>query len=243
MRAVQIVRLDGPSAVEVRDVAVPEPADDEALVRVRAAGVGFPEVLMSRGAYQRQPDLPFTPGAEIAGEVVAAPAGSGLAPGDRVAAVCLLGGFAEYAVAPVDRTVLLPDGVSFAQGAAFAFNYGTAYFALLERGRLERGEAVLVHGAAGGLGTAVLQTAKAFGAGRVVAVTSTDEKGALTLSAGADEYVLVDGFKDAVIRGERWISSSTRSAATASPTPSAAFAPTGDWWSSGSLPATSRRSG
>ncbi|MET0467909.1 MAG: NADPH:quinone oxidoreductase family protein, partial [Aeromicrobium sp.] len=142
--------------------------------------------------------LPFTPGAEIAGEVISAPDGSGLAPGDRVAALSMLGGFAEEAVAPVTETFRLPDALSFEQGASVVFNYGTAYFALVERGQMQPGESVLVHGAAGGVGTASIQVAKAFGAGRVVAVTSTAEKGAVALEAGADEFVLADGFKDAV---------------------------------------------
>ncbi len=198
MRAVQITTLDGPEAVEVVDIPSPEPGPDQVLIRVRAAGVAFPEVLQSRGEYQMKPDLPFTPGAEIAGEVISAPEGSDLRPGDRVAALCLLGGFAEEAVAPADLTFPLPDSISFEQGASIIFNYGTAYFALVERGGLAAGESVLVHGAAGGIGTASIQVAKAFGAGRVVAVTSTPEKGQIAIDAGADEFVLADGFKDAV---------------------------------------------
>lgn len=198
MKAVQITTLDGPSAVEVTELASPQPGPDQVLIRVRAAGVAFPEVLQSRGLYQMKPDLPFTPGAEIAGEVISAPDGSGFAPGDRVAALCLLGGFAEEAVAPVDTTFALPDPISYEQGASLIFNYGTAYFALIERGHLQPGESVLVQGAAGGIGTAAIQVAKAFGAGRVIAVTSTPEKGAVALEAGADEFVLADGFKDAV---------------------------------------------
>ena len=198
MKAVQITTLDGPTALEVNDLPSPQPGDDQVLIRVRAAGVAFPEVLQSRGLYQLKPDLPFTPGAEISGEIISAPEGSGLAPGDRVAALCLLGGFAEEAVAPLDTTFKLPDSISFEQGASIVFNYGTAYFALVERGRLKDGESVLVQGAAGGVGTAAIQVAKAFGAGRVIAVTSTPEKGAVALEAGADEFVLADGFKDTV---------------------------------------------
>lgn len=198
MKAIQITSLDGPEAIELVDVDAPEPGPDHVLIRVRAAGVAFPEVLQSRGEYQMKPDLPFTPGAEIAGEVISAPEGSGFSEGDRVAALCLLGGFAEQAVAPIDTTFPLPDAVSFEQGASIIFNYGTAYFALVERGHLQAGESVLVHGAAGGIGTASIQVAKAFGAGRVVAVTSSDEKGRIALDAGADEYVLADGFKDGV---------------------------------------------
>ena len=198
MRAVQITTLDGPQAVEVLDIPSPEPGPDQVLIRVRAAGVAFPEVLQSRGLYQLKPDLPFTPGAEIAGEVISAPEGSGFAPGERVAALCMLGGFAEEALAPVDVTFPLPDSISFEQGASIIFNYGTAYFALVERGGLVAGESVLVHGAAGGIGTASIQVAQAFGAGRVVAVTSTPEKGQIAVDAGADEFVLAEGFKDAV---------------------------------------------
>lgn len=198
MKAIQITSLDGPSALELRDIPSPTPGPDQVLIRVRAAGVAFPEVLQSRGQYQMKPDLPFTPGAEIAGEVISAPDGSGLAAGDRVAALCFLGGFAEEAVAPVAETFKLPDSISFEQGASLIFNYGTAYFALVERGHLQPGESVLVQGAAGGIGTAAIQIAKAFGAGRVIAVTSTAEKGAVALEAGADEFVLASGFKDAV---------------------------------------------
>ena len=198
MRAVQIVSLDGPSAVEVVDVPLPEPGTDQVLIRVRAAGVSFPELLQTRGLYQFKPDLPFVPGSEVAGEVVSAPEGSGLTPGDRVAALVLLGGFAEHAVTQPDLVFPLPDSLSFEQGAALPLNYLTAYFALVTRGQLVKGESVLVHGAAGGVGTAAIQVAKAFGAGKVIAVTSTTEKGAVATAAGADEVVLVDGFRDAV---------------------------------------------
>ncbi|GAA4666220.1 NADPH:quinone oxidoreductase family protein [Gordonia humi] len=197
MRAVQITSLDGPEKVELLDV--PEPAGDgKVLIRVRAAGVSFPELLQSRGQYQMKPELPFTPGSEVAGEVISAPEGSEFSAGDRVAALPLLGGFAEIVAADEQYVFPLPDSVSFEAGASVIFNYGTAYFALIERGHLQAGESVLVQGAAGGIGTASIQVAKAFGASRVVAVTSTDEKGAIAVAAGADEYVLADGFKDAV---------------------------------------------
>ena len=198
MRAVQISSLDGPAAVEVVDVAQPEPSSEQVLIRVRAAGVSFPEVLQTRGLYQIQPPLPFVPGSEVAGEVVSAPEGSGLAPGDRVAALVLLGGFAEHAVAQADTVFPLPDSLSFEQGAAVPLNYMTAHFALVARGRITDGESVLVHGAAGGVGTASIQVAKSYGAGKVVAVTSTPEKGEVARAAGADEVVLADGFKDVV---------------------------------------------
>lgn len=198
MRAVQIVSLDGPDAVELVDVADPVPGDDQVLIRVHASGVSFPEVLQTRGRYQLKPDLPFVPGAEVAGEVVSAPGDSGFVPGDRVVAFCVLGGFAEYAVAAPGAVFALPGALSYQQGAAVPLNYLTAHFALLRRGGMTAGESVLVHGAAGGVGTASIQVAKAFGAGPVLAVVSTPRKGDLALTAGADDIVLAEGFKDAV---------------------------------------------
>ena len=121
-----------------------------------------------------------------------APEGSGLSEGDRVAACCMTGGFAEVAVAPAFLTFPLPDELDFAQGAALVMNYHTAYFALKLRGRLAEGETVLVHGAAGGVGTAALQVAKGLGA-RTIAVVSSDEKERVAREAGADEVVRSDG--------------------------------------------------
>jgi NADPH:quinone reductase len=199
VRAIQITRLDGPEAIELVDVPVPtEPG--LVTIEVKAAGVAFPELLQTRGLYQIQPGLPFTPGAEVSGVVTDAPADSGLAAGDRVAALCLLGGFAEQVQARVDLTFRLPDDVSFEAGAAFLFNYCTVYFGLIERGHLAEGETVLVHGAAGGIGTAAVQVAKAFGAGRVIAVVSTEEKAQVAMQAGADEYVMAEGFRESVGR-------------------------------------------
>jgi NADPH2:quinone reductase len=198
MRAIQIVTLEGPEALQLVDIPDPVPNHTQVLISVKAAGVAFPEVLQSRGLYQLKPPLPFVPGAEVAGDVIQAPLNSGFTPGDRVAALSVLGGFAERAVADVSNTFKLPDSVSYAAGASYIFNYGTAYFGLIERGRLQPGERVLVHGAAGGIGTASIQVAKAFGAGRVIAVTSDPNKGAAAVDAGADEYVLAEGFRDAV---------------------------------------------
>jgi NADPH2:quinone reductase len=162
------------------------------VVDVRAAGVSFPEVLQTRGEYQLKPPLPFVPGSEVAGVVRSAPEGASVKPGDRVAAFCMLGGFAEVAVAPEFLTFGLSDELDFAQGASLILNYHTAYFALVTRGRLRDGETVLVHGAAGGVGTAALQVAKGLGA-RTIAVVSTDEKEQVAREAGADEVVRSDG--------------------------------------------------
>jgi NADPH2:quinone reductase len=149
-------------------------------------------VLQTRGQYQFKPPLPFVPGSEVGGIVRSAPEGAGVAAGDRVAAFCMLGGFAEVAVAPEFFAFKLPDELDFAQGAALVLNYHTAYFALRLRGRLRAGEWVLVHGAAGGVGTATLQVAKGLGA-RTVAVVSSDEKEQVARAAGADEVLRSDG--------------------------------------------------
>ncbi len=198
MKAVQITDLSGPdSALSIVDMPEPEPSHfmtpgSGVLVDVHAAGVSFPEVLQTRGEYQVKPPLPFVPGSEVGGVVRSAPDGSGLQAGDRVAGFCMLGGFAEVVVAPAHLTFKVPDEFDFARAAALVLNYHTAYFALKLRGRLSEGETVLVHGAAGGVGTAALQVAKGLGA-RTIAVVSSDEKERVAREAGADEVVRSDG--------------------------------------------------
>ena len=204
VRAIQIAELSGPDSA-LREVDLPEPEANHMLtpgsgvvVEVHAAGVSFPEVLQTRGEYQVKPALPFVPGSEVAGIVRSAPEGAGVSEGDRVAAFCGLGAFAEVAVAPEFLTFALPDELDFAQGAALILNYHTAYFSLKMRGRLEDGETVLVHGAAGGVGTASLQVAKGLGA-RTIGVVSSEEKERVARDAGADEVVRADsGWKDRV---------------------------------------------
>lgn len=198
MRAAQITALDGPDAVRVVDVA--EPSGDEGVViDVHAAGVAFPDTLLTRGLYQYKPDVPFTPGAEIAGVVRSAPAGAHVRAGDRVLGLTMLsGGMAEVVALPPERVFALPDAVSFEAGAGILFNDLTVQFALRTRGRLADGETVLVHGAAGGIGTSALRLAPALGASRTIAVVSTDEKAEIARAAGASDVVLADGFRDAV---------------------------------------------
>jgi NADPH2:quinone reductase len=162
------------------------------IVDVRAAGVSFPELLQTRGEYQLKPPLPFVPGSEVAGVVREAPEDAAVKPGDRVAAFCMLGGFAEVAVAPAYFCFKLSDEFDFAQGASLVLNYHTAYFALKLRGRLKEGETVLVHGAAGGVGTASLQVARGLGA-KTIAVVSNESKERVAREAGADEVVRSDG--------------------------------------------------
>lgn len=197
MRAAQVQRLDGPEAVRLVDVPVPAPRPGHVQIEVHAAGVTFPDVLLTRGEYQVKPEPPFVPGAEVAGTVLDAPGCTTVRPGDRVAAFCSLGGFAEVAVAPEMAVFPLPDTTSFATGAALPMNTFTVHFALVRRGSLCAGETVLVHGAAGGVGTAAVQLAAALGA-RVIAVVSTEEKAAVARAAGAHDVVAADGFLDAV---------------------------------------------
>jgi NADPH2:quinone reductase len=195
MRALQIEELGGPEAVKVIDAPEPEASHfstpgQGVVIDVKAAAVSFPDVLQSRGLYQFKPDLPFVPGAELSGVVVESSDPS-FEPGQRVAAMTLLGAMAERAVAPLAMTFALPDELDFAQGAALVLNYHTALFALKYRGRLAEGEWVLVHGAAGGVGTASLQVSKALGA-KTIAVVSSDEKERVATEAGADHVLRAD---------------------------------------------------
>jgi NADPH:quinone reductase len=197
VRAVQVVRLDGPAAVEVRDVPEPVRGPDDVLVDVRAAGVNFPDVLQTKGLYQYRPELPFTLGAEAAGVVRAAPDGSPFRPGDRVVAFTTTGAFGEVVAVSPDGVLPLPENVGFEAAAGLPMNYLTAQFALVVRGHLRAGQVVLVHGAAGGVGTACIQLATALGA-TVIAVVSSDAKAEVARAAGAAHTVAVDGFRDAV---------------------------------------------
>jgi NADPH:quinone reductase len=198
MKAIQIVDLTGPdTALELVDLPEPEPThmlspDGGVVVDVHSAGVAFPELLQTRGEYQIKPPLPFVPGSEVAGVVRSAPPGAAVKAGDRVAAFCALGGFAETAVAPPFLTFALGEQLDFAQGASLILNYHTAHFSLVLRGRLREGETVLVHGAAGGIGTAALQVAKGLGA-RTIAVVSSEAKRQIALDAGADHVLRSDG--------------------------------------------------
>lgn len=204
VRAVQIVEETGPdSALALVELPEPEPSHPftpgaGVVVEVHAAGVSFPELLQTRGQYQLKPPLPFVPGSEVSGIVRSAPAGARVQPGDRVAAFCALGGFAETAVAPEFFTFALSPELDFAQGAALILNYHTAYFALLLRGRLKQGETVLVHGAAGGVGTAALQVARGLGA-TTIALVSSEAKQEVAQRAGADHTLLLqENWKDRV---------------------------------------------
>ena len=178
--------LDGVDALQWRELPTPEPQAGEVRIAVEAASLNFPDLLIVQGKYQVKPPLPFVPGAEYAGIVEAV--GDGvhhLKIGDKVAAMGATGGFATHAIAEAARVLPLPPGFTTTDGAAFAFTYGTSHHALIDRAQLKAGETVLVLGAAGGVGTAALQIAKAAGA-RVIAAASTDEKCTLCSQLGAD---------------------------------------------------------
>ena len=169
---------------------VDEPPVSKGMVRiaVHAAGVNFPDVLIIQGKYQFQPPLPFAPGGEVAGEVVEV--GDGVERfrvGDRVIALTGWNGFAEQAVAPIEKVFGIPDAMDFQTAAVFGMTYGTVIHALVQRGRLAEGETLVVHGATGGVGTAAIEVGKALGA-RVIATGGKKEK----LEVLAREYDLAD---------------------------------------------------
>ncbi len=195
MRAAMITALTGPDAVMVREVADPVPNDRQVVVDVEYAGVAFPDLLHTRGQYQSRPQLPFIPGWEVSGVVRGD--GHGFRAGDRVAAMCGLGGLAESVAVDEHRVFPLPTGLGFDKAAALPLNYLTVHMALLRRARLRNGEVVLVHGAAGGVGSAACSMAAAHGA-RVIAVVSSVEKQEAARRAGAHEVVAADGFREAV---------------------------------------------
>ncbi len=212
MKALLSVEPGGPETLQLTDVPEPSPGKGELLVRVRAAAINFPDVLIIEDKYQLKPPRPFAPGGEIAGEVEAVGDGvEGWAKGDRLIAVPGYGGLAEKIVIPAKSGIPLPEGRDFAEGSALLLTYATAIHALLDRGRLESGQTLLVLGAAGGVGLAAVELGKAFGA-RVIAAVSSDKKAEAARDAGADEAIvypsgpfdrdgqkaLSQGFKDAV---------------------------------------------
>ncbi|MEU6565188.1 NADPH:quinone oxidoreductase family protein [Nocardia nova] len=199
MRAAQVSKLEGPESIEVVDIAEPAAFPGGVVIDVHAAGIAFPDVLMSRGLYQMKPELPFVVGGEVAGIVRSAPEDADVRPGDRVVALTMLGNaVAETAVTAEDMVFRLPDNISLEAGAGIVFNDLTVHFCLRNRGRLAPGETVLVHGAAGGIGTSTLRMAKALGAGRVIAVVSTEEKAEVARANGASDVVLTDGWLEKV---------------------------------------------
>lgn len=181
--------LDGVDGLKWRELPTPEPRAGEVRVAIRAASLNFPDSLTIVGKYQIKPELPFVPGSEFAGVVDAVGDGvTHLKVGDTVAGTAASGGFGTHACIDARRVLPLPAGFDMADAAAFAFTYGTSHHALLDRGELKAGETVLVLGAAGGVGTAAVQIAKAAGA-RVIAAASSDAKCSFLKDLGADATI------------------------------------------------------
>lgn len=181
--------LDGVDALTWKELPTPEPRPGEVRVAIKAASLNFPDLLTVRGLYQFKPPMPFVPGSEFSGVVDALGEGvSHLAVGQAVAAMGSSGGFGTHACVNAGATLPLPPGFDMIDGAAFAFTYGTSHHALLDRGQLKPGETVLVLGAAGGVGTAAIQIAKAAGA-RVIAAASSDAKCEFCRTLGADATI------------------------------------------------------
>jgi NADPH2:quinone reductase len=190
MKALLCKRHGLPDTLVVEETPDPVPAAEEVVIDVKAAGVNFPDVLIIQNKYQFKPDLPFSPGAEVAGVVSAVgPGVQSLRPGDRVMGSCGHGGFAEKVLVKASRTLRIPDGIDFDVAAAFTLTYGTSWHALVDRGALVAGETLLVLGAAGGVGLAAIEIGKAMGA-RVIAAASSAAKLAVCREHGAD--VLID---------------------------------------------------
>jgi NADPH2:quinone reductase len=180
----------GPETLELQELPPPQPGAGQVRVRVHACALGFPDLLLLRDQYQVRPPRPFSPGGEVAGTVEVVGGGvRGLAAGDRVIGLCLWGGLAQQVVVDAARCILVPDNIGFDDAAALVLSYATAHYALRIRGRLDRGEVLLVTGAAGGVGLAAIELGKARGA-RVVAAASSVEKLDQAFSCGADAGVV-----------------------------------------------------
>lgn len=189
MRAVLCKELGPPESLVVEEVPTPTLKPGQVLVQVGACGVNFPDTLIIQGKYQHKPELPFSPGGEVAGEVVElADDVTNVKKGDRVIALCGHGGFAEQIAIDASRLVPIPDEMDYITASAFLLTYGTSYHALKQRANIQPGETLLVLGAAGGVGLAAVQLGKAMGA-KVIAAASTAEKLELAKSNGADELI------------------------------------------------------
>lgn len=217
MQAMLCERFGGPEVLALRDVPEPPPpGPGEIRVRIAARGVQYVDVLMLAGKYQFRPDPPFIPGNEAAGHVAAVgPDVTNFAVGDAVMSRHTLGALAELGNAKAELCDKVPAGLTLPRAGVFRGAYTTAYHALIQRGRLKQGERVLVHGAAGGIGIAAIQVAKAFGA-TVIATAGSEEKRAACLEEGADYAIdYRSGFTDKVKHltgGVASISSKTPSA-------------------------------
>ena len=200
MQALEVSTLSGDlSGVALKDLPQPERAPGEVLVRIRAASLNFPDLLMTRGEYQFKPPVPFVSGLEMAGEVIEADVKSGFAPGDRVMGGTKTGAFAEYAAFPARALRPIPTGLEFAQAAAMGAAYATAYTALVEFGEVQPGQWVLVHGASGGVGMAAVDLCRALGARCIAASGSADKLERIAALYAPEATLVAEGrFREAV---------------------------------------------
>lgn len=189
MRAVLCKTYGLPEQLVLEDVAALTPAPGQVVLDVKACGVNFPDTLIIQGKYQFKPDMPFSPGGEVAGVVKSVGERvEGVRVGSRVISFTGWGGFAEEVASDASKLIPIPDGMDFTTASAFVMTYGTSYHALKDRAKLQPGETLLVLGAAGGVGLAAIEIAKVMGA-RVIAAASTDEKLAVCKEHGADEGI------------------------------------------------------
>jgi NADPH2:quinone reductase len=189
VRAIVCHELTGPASLRLEELAEPRPGPGQVRIGVRACGVNFADSLITRGQYQKQPQLPFSPGFEVSGEVLELAAGvEGVARGDRVLAMTPCGGYAEQVVADANRCLQIPAEMSWEHAAAFPVVFGTSHIALWRRARLQSGETLVVHGASGGVGLTAVAIGKQLGA-TVIATASSPEKLALAAAHGADHLL------------------------------------------------------
>ncbi len=200
-KAVVCRELGPPEKLRLEDFASAPLVPGQVRVAIRAAGINFPDILMAAGEYQLKPELPFTPGVEAAGDVIEVNDAAGVAIGDRVIVKMRHGGYAEEVVVTPAQLTPLPNAFDYAEGATFLAAHGTAYHGLIDRGQLQPGEVLLVHGAGGGVGLAAVEIGKLIGA-TVIAAASSEEKLAVAKARGADHLVLYrsEPFRDAVKR-------------------------------------------
>ena len=189
MKALMCREFGDLSVLKIEDIPSPDPGPGQVKIAMRACGVNFADSLVTAGKYQAQPTLPFTPGFEVAGDVIALGDGvTDFAIGDRVMGMIGQGGYAEDVVADIGRLSPLPDGMDYVAAASFAVTYGTSYLAIAHRARLQAGEVLLVHGAAGGVGLTAVEIGKQLGA-TIIATAGGPEKLKIAQAAGADHLI------------------------------------------------------
>ncbi|NWG93214.1 MAG: NADPH:quinone oxidoreductase family protein [Parvularculaceae bacterium] len=211
MKAMMSVEAGGPDTLKLVEAPTPEPGQGEVRIKVKAAGVNFPDTLIIRDLYQFRPPRPFAPGAEVAGLVDAiGPGVSSVKLGDRALAMTLKGGYATDLVVEAKAVVKIPDAMPFDEAAGFMMTYGTSHYALKDRAQLKSGETLFILGAAGGVGAAAIEIGKAMGA-KVIAGVSSPEKAAFARELGADDFVIYP--KDIDKDGQKILSNQIKAAA------------------------------